>query len=113
MRPHRPTRPRDGDVEFGKRHESGSAVSCWPVVMGNGLRGKALAVTVADDAVVRWLAGLQDHGLLPVLRGVAVIGSWTTIGVLEGVLILALAVLRRWRHLLVFVVAYNVAGVLV
>jgi len=81
-------------------------------VFGNGLRGRALAVTVVDDAVVRWLAGLQNHGLLPVLRGVAVIGSWTTIGDLEGVLILALAVLRRWRHLLVFVVAYNVAGLL-
>ena len=82
------------------------------LVFGGGFRQKAVAVTVADDAVVRWLAGLQDRGLLPVLRGLGVIGSWTTIGLLEVGLILALAVLRRWRHLLVFVVAYNVAGLL-
>jgi len=35
------------------------------VVFAGGLRGPAVAVTVADDAVVRWLAGLRAPGLLP------------------------------------------------
>jgi hypothetical protein len=34
------------------------------VVFGGGLRGPAVAVTVADDAVVRWLGGLHAPGLV-------------------------------------------------
>jgi hypothetical protein len=33
------------------------------MVFGRGMRGPAVAVTVADDAVVRWLAGLDAPGL--------------------------------------------------
>jgi hypothetical protein len=33
------------------------------VVFAGGLRGPAVTVTVADDAVVRWLAGLDTPGL--------------------------------------------------
>ena len=32
------------------------------VVFGRGMRGPAVAVTVADDTVVRWLAGLHAPG---------------------------------------------------
>jgi hypothetical protein len=32
-------------------------------VFGRGLRGPAVAVTVVDDAVVRWLGGLHAPGL--------------------------------------------------
>jgi hypothetical protein len=40
------------------------------VVFADGLRGRAVAVTVVDDAVVGWLAGLDAPGL------VAVMGGW-------------------------------------
>src|SRR4030095_12894773 len=36
------------------------------LVFGGGVRGSAVAVTAIDDAVVRWLSGLQAPGLLPV-----------------------------------------------
>ena len=34
------------------------------VVFAGGLRGRAVAVTVVDDAVVGWLAGLEAPGLV-------------------------------------------------
>ena len=34
------------------------------VVFAGGLRGPAVAVTVLDDAVVRWLAGLDSPWLV-------------------------------------------------
>jgi hypothetical protein len=40
------------------------------VVFADGLRGRAVTVTVVDDAVVGWLAGLEVPGL------VAVMGGW-------------------------------------
>src|SRR4249920_2689856 len=46
------------------------------VVFAGGLRGPAVAVTVADDAVVRWLAGLRAPGLGPGMRVLAALGSW-------------------------------------
>src|SRR6266581_4963956 len=45
------------------------------VVFAGGLRGPAVAVTVADDAVVGWLAGLRVPGLLPAMRALAALGS--------------------------------------
>ena len=40
------------------------------VVFARGLRGLAVAVTVVDDAVVRWLAGLVGPGLVaPMVSG--------------------------------------------
>ena len=46
------------------------------VVFGCGMRGPAVAVTVADDAVVSWLAGLHAPGLGVVKRALAAISSW-------------------------------------
>jgi membrane-associated phospholipid phosphatase/tRNA A-37 threonylcarbamoyl transferase component Bud32 len=76
------------------------------VVFAPGLRGAAVAVTVADDAVVRWLGGLHVPGLEVLLQGLAHGGSWWTLTTLEAGLLLALLVLRRWRHLLVWLVAW-------
>jgi tRNA A-37 threonylcarbamoyl transferase component Bud32/membrane-associated phospholipid phosphatase len=75
-------------------------------VFAPGLRGAAVAVTVADDTVVRWLGGLHAPGLEMVLQGLAHGGSWWTLTALESGLLLALLVLRRWRHLLVWLVAW-------
>src|SRR5215218_8081528 len=41
------------------------------LVFGGGLRGPAVTVTVVDDAVVRWLGGLQLPGLVGTMRAVA------------------------------------------
>jgi hypothetical protein len=69
-----------------------------------GLRGPAVAVTVADDAVVRWLARLPVPGLEMLVRP----GSWWSLFVLHNGLVLALLVTRRWRHLIVWVVVWAV-----
>jgi tRNA A-37 threonylcarbamoyl transferase component Bud32/membrane-associated phospholipid phosphatase len=75
-------------------------------VFARGLRGPAVAVTVVDQAVVAWLAGLTGPGLVGPLRGLAGIGSWWMLVVVYVGLVLALLVLRRWRHLIVWLVAW-------
>jgi tRNA A-37 threonylcarbamoyl transferase component Bud32 len=75
-------------------------------IFGRGLRGPAVTATVIDDAVVGWLADLAGPGVAPFLRGVARIGSWWVLYTLYYGLLLALLVLRRWRHLIVWVVAW-------
>jgi membrane-associated phospholipid phosphatase/tRNA A-37 threonylcarbamoyl transferase component Bud32 len=80
-------------------------------VFAGGLRGPAITVTVVDDAVVRWLAGLQAPGLEALLRSLAAIGSWWTLFTVWLVLPLALIALRRWRHLIVWLVAWQVGEI--
>jgi hypothetical protein len=46
------------------------------VVFQGGLRGPAIAVTVADDAVVGWLAGRQLPGYVGIMQGLATLSSW-------------------------------------
>jgi membrane-associated phospholipid phosphatase/tRNA A-37 threonylcarbamoyl transferase component Bud32 len=81
-------------------------------VFARGLQGPAVAVTVADDAVVRWLGGLHAPGLEVLWQGLAYGGSWWTLITLESGLLLALLVLRRWRHLLVWLVAWPLVNTL-
>src|SRR4051794_20356186 len=61
---------------------AGLLVTLTVVLFAGGLRGSAVAVTAVDDAVVRWLAGLDPPGLLPVMRAAATLGSWPAINVL-------------------------------
>jgi tRNA A-37 threonylcarbamoyl transferase component Bud32 len=75
-------------------------------VFARGLRGPAVTVTVIDDAVVGWLAGLHGPGL-EALRGLAHVGSWWVLFTLSLGLLLGLLVLRRWRHLIVWWVAWQ------
>jgi len=79
-------------------------------VFGRGLRGPAVTATVVSDAVVRWLGGLHAPGLEALWQGLAHVGSWWTLMVLQPVLLLALLILRRWRHLIVWLVAWILAG---
>jgi tRNA A-37 threonylcarbamoyl transferase component Bud32 len=81
-------------------------------VFAGGLRGPAVAVTVVDDAVVAWLAGLVGPGLVGPLRGVARVGSWWVLVTSYFGLLLGLLVLRRWRHLLVWLVAWQLGDTL-
>jgi tRNA A-37 threonylcarbamoyl transferase component Bud32 len=63
-----------------------------------------VAVTVWDDAVVGWLAGLRVPGLTGLMEAiVASTGSVVMIAILRGGTLLALLALRRIRHLIVFV----------
>src|SRR5215218_6023721 len=81
------------------------------VVFARGLRGLAVDVTVADDAAVRWLGGLHAPGLEGTWRGLAALSSWWALyGLLWG-LVLALLVLRRFRHLIVWVILASLVQV--
>ena len=63
-----------------------------------------MAVTVWDDAVVGWLAGLRLPGLTRLMEAiVASTGSAGMVGALRWATVVALLVLRRFRHLVVFV----------
>jgi tRNA A-37 threonylcarbamoyl transferase component Bud32/membrane-associated phospholipid phosphatase len=81
-------------------------------IFARGMRGPAVAVTAVDDAVVRWLAGLVGPGLVGPLRGLARIGSWWVLYTAYYGLVLALLVLRRWRHLIVWLVAWPLGAIL-
>jgi tRNA A-37 threonylcarbamoyl transferase component Bud32/membrane-associated phospholipid phosphatase len=74
------------------------------VVFVGGLRGLAVAVTVADVAVVRWLAGLDAPGLVGTWRALAFLGSWWVLNILGFGLVLALLALRRFRHLIIVLI---------
>jgi len=79
-------------------------VALTVVVFAGGLRGPAVAVTVADDAVVRWLAGLHAPGLVGGWRVLAAISSWWVLNGLFWGLLVALLLLRRFRHLIILVI---------
>jgi tRNA A-37 threonylcarbamoyl transferase component Bud32 len=83
------------------------------VVFAGELRRGAVAVTVVDDAVVRWLAGLRAPGLLAAMKVAAALGSWIAITVLLWGLLLALLILRRLRQLLVVLIAWTVQGLII
>jgi tRNA A-37 threonylcarbamoyl transferase component Bud32 len=82
-------------------------VALTVVLFARGLRGAAVAVTVVDDAVVRWLNGLDAPGLVAVERALAAISSWWVLNGIGLGLVLALLALRRFRHLIVFFVVGN------
>ena len=83
------------------------------LVFGGGLHGLAVDVTVVDDAVVGWLAGVRAPGLLPAMQLLAALGSWMAITVLLWGLLLALLLRGRLRHLLVVLVAWAVQGLII
>src|SRR4029453_727135 len=83
------------------------------VVFADGLRGLAVEVTVVEDAVVGWLAGLEVPGLVAVMGGLAALGSWMAMNVLLWGLLLALLILRRLRQLLVVLLAWILQGLMI
>src|SRR5215211_2600599 len=79
-------------------------VALAKVIFGPARRSLGVAVTVWDDAVVRWLAGLRFPGMTGLMEAiVASTGSAGMVGALRWGTLLALLVLRRFRHLVVFV----------
>jgi tRNA A-37 threonylcarbamoyl transferase component Bud32 len=81
-------------------------------VFARGLRGVAVDVTVADNAVVRWLGGLQVPGLVGGWRALAALSSWWVLNALLWGLLVALLVLRRFRHLIVLFILAQVVSLL-
>jgi tRNA A-37 threonylcarbamoyl transferase component Bud32 len=74
------------------------------ITFGPARRSLGVAVTVWDDAVVRWLAGLRLPGLTGLMEAVvASTGSVGMVGALRWATVIALLALRRFRHLVVFV----------
>src|SRR6266511_1674714 len=82
------------------------------MVFADNLNGPAITITMVDDAMVGWLAGLRAPGLLPAMERLAALGSYLAItGLLWG-LLLVLLIRRRLRHLLVVLLAWIVQAVM-
>jgi hypothetical protein len=74
------------------------------IAFGPARRSVGVAVTVWDDAVVRWLAGLRLPGLTGLMEAIVTsTGSVGVVGAVRWATLVALLVLRRFRHLVVFV----------
>jgi tRNA A-37 threonylcarbamoyl transferase component Bud32/membrane-associated phospholipid phosphatase len=67
--------------------------------------GAAVAVTAADDRVVRWLSGLRSGWLVNALQVAAFPASWLASKILAWCIVVPLLVFKRFRHLVVYVVA--------
>ena len=79
-------------------------VTLAKISFGPAKRSLGVALTVWDDAVVRWLAGLRLPGLTGLMEAiVASTGSVGMVGALRWATVIALLALRRFRHLVVFV----------
>ena len=79
-------------------------VALAEIAFGPARRSLGVAVTVWDDAVVRWLAGLRAPGLTGLME--AIVGSTGSAGMVSAFrweTVVALLALRRFRHLVVFV----------
>jgi membrane-associated phospholipid phosphatase/tRNA A-37 threonylcarbamoyl transferase component Bud32 len=82
------------------------------VVFAGGLRGIAVEVAVVDAAVVGWLAGIDLPGFEAVMRALAALSSWWVLNGVAYGLIVVLLVLRRFRHLVIWLVLANLLALL-
>jgi tRNA A-37 threonylcarbamoyl transferase component Bud32/membrane-associated phospholipid phosphatase len=81
-------------------------------VFAGGLSRWAVDVTVIDDAMTRRVAGVPVPGFTAAARVIAEAGAAPAAVIAGYVLLLALIVLRRFRHLLVLVASYGVLTLL-
>lgn len=70
----------------------------------NGVRGAAIDARVVDDTIVRGISNIDLPGIHGIARGISYASSWWAIEVALWSLTVALIVLRRWRHLLIYLV---------
>ena len=89
-----------------------AAVGGVIAVFAGGLSRWAVDVTVIDDAVTRHVASAPVPGFTAVARVIAEAGAAPATIFAGYVLLLALAVLRRFRHLAVLIVSYEVLAAL-
>ncbi len=83
-------------------------VAVFTVSFAASRNGTAMAVTVADDRVVRWLAGMRDGWLAGGMAVAAFPAGWLASKILAWCIVVPLLVFRRIRHLVVYVVALGV-----
>jgi membrane-associated phospholipid phosphatase/tRNA A-37 threonylcarbamoyl transferase component Bud32 len=83
-------------------------VATW-LVFRNGVKGAAISATVVDDTIVRWISGIDLPGIHGVARSLSYLSSWWVIEIMIWLLTVSLIVLRRWRHLLIYLVVSQVA----
>ena len=70
----------------------------------------AVGLTVVDDAIVRWLSAPSFPGYRGAVRVLAAPGSLVFLTALLWGVVVALLVLRRFRHLIVFIVAWTLTA---
>src|SRR4051812_47369501 len=86
------------------------------LVFAHGLRGIAVDVSTTDAAVAGWLQRVGDPGSARIYRALAWPGSWAFLNAVGPALLVTLLALRRFRHLLVALMAITalqvVAGIM-
>src|SRR5215210_797772 len=85
-------------------------VSVLAVSFAASRHGAAVAVTAADDRVVRWLAELRSGWFAGVVAVAAFPASWLASKILAWCIVVPLLVFRRIRHLVVYIVALAVSS---
>ena len=88
-------------------------VALTVAVFARGMRGIAVEVTVVDDAVVGWLAGVDLPGFQGLMRGLVALSSWWVLTPVSYALIIVLLALRRFRHLIIWLVVSALLALIV
>jgi tRNA A-37 threonylcarbamoyl transferase component Bud32/membrane-associated phospholipid phosphatase len=88
-------------------------VAVFAVSFAASRRGAAVAVTAADDRVVRWLSELRGGWLAGVVAVAEFPAGWLASKILAWCIVVPLLVFRRVRHLVVYVVALAVTSQLI
>jgi tRNA A-37 threonylcarbamoyl transferase component Bud32/membrane-associated phospholipid phosphatase len=79
---------------------TGAVLALWAGIVSN--RRTAVLVLETDQAVVQWVAGMRTELVTDVMQIVHALGSRWTIRALFWSTVIVLLVLRRFRHLFVF-----------
>ena len=79
------------------------------LVFGDGVSGAAIPVIVVDNAIVRAISEVDLPGLERLARGVSALSSWWVIQVSSWLTIIVLIIFRRWRLLVIDLVATQLA----
>ena len=79
------------------------------VILGDGVSERAIPLIVADDTVVRWISGIDLPGIHGIARGISYAASWWVIQIASWLIVVALIIFRRWRLLVIELVASIVA----
>jgi membrane-associated phospholipid phosphatase/tRNA A-37 threonylcarbamoyl transferase component Bud32 len=88
-------------------------VAVFAISFAASRHGAAVAVTAADDRVVKWLTGLNSGWLAGVVAVAAFPASWLASHILAWCIVVPLLVFKRIRHLVVYVVALALTSQLV
>jgi len=81
------------------------------LVFATGLRGVAVDVSVADSSVVAWLQDIGAPGSVGIFQVLAWLSSWAFLNAVGPALLVTLLALRRFRHLVVALMAITVLQV--